>query len=100
MDPVDPMAQLDDRSSMVSLDAPLTSETDGEEIMRLHDVLASRAEDPTMTATRRPDWDRLASFLDALAWEVLHQVLQQPRWRDNIKSSRERLVCRQERQSG
>jgi hypothetical protein len=141
--PMDPMAQLNHRSNMVSLDAPLTCETDGEEVMSLHEVLASKTEDPAMTATRRLDWDRLASFLDAMALEVLrclirgedlttavprlnrsrsalqtdkqrlarlvrehlgdnilHLVQQQPPWRDNIEASRERLACRQERQSG
>jgi hypothetical protein len=139
-DPLDPIAQLNGSCSLVSLDAPLTSETDGEEGMCLHDALASRIEDPSMTAARRLDWDTLLSFLDAMAREVLlcllrsedlttlvlklqrsrsslqgdkmrlaelvrehlgedvlRQVQQQPRWRDNVQASRERSACRYER---
>jgi hypothetical protein len=54
-DPLNPLAQLSGRCRLVSLDAPLTSETDGEEIMCLHDSLAAKTEDPAMTAARRLD---------------------------------------------
>jgi hypothetical protein len=70
-DPLDPMAQLNGSCSLVSLDAPLSSETDGEEGMCLHDALASRSADPSQEAAKRLDWDTLLSFLDATAREVL-----------------------------
>jgi hypothetical protein len=75
-DPLDPMAQLSGRCRLVSLDAPLAGDTEGEENMCLHDALAAKTEDPAMTAARRLDWDRLTSFLDALAREVLHCLMQ------------------------
>ena len=75
-DPLDPLTQLSGRCRLVSLDAPLTSETDGEEIMCLHDSLAAKTEGPAMTAARRLDWDTLLSFLNARAREVLRCLTQ------------------------
>ena len=75
-DPLDPLTQLSGRCRLVSLDAPLTSETDGEEIMCLHDSLAAKTEDQAMTAARRLDWDRLMSCLDAMTREVLRCLTQ------------------------
>jgi hypothetical protein len=139
-DPLHPVAILSGRCSLVSLDAPLTSETDGEESMCLHDALASRSADPGQEAAKRLDWDTLLSFLDAMAREVLlcllrsedlttlvpklqrsrsslqddkmrlaklvrehlgedvlRQVQEQPRGRDNVQASRKRSACRYER---
>jgi predicted trehalose synthase len=136
-----PGTQIHGRSSLVSLDAPLTSEAGGEDIMCLHEALASRSEDPSMAATRRLDWASLVDSLDGNAREVLGclvigedltslkpklcrsrsaiqtdkerlarmvreylgtdilvQVQEQPRWKDNVETSRAKLACRYERQ--
>ncbi len=136
-DPLHPAAQVSGRCSLLSLDAPLTSEPDGEQIMCLHDVLASPSEDPSMSASRRLDWDRLVPLLDPntrevlvclskgedlttlvpklkrsrsalqddkehlaalvrehLGPEILLQVQEQPRWRDDVEAYREKLACR------
>jgi hypothetical protein len=133
--------QIHGRSSLVSLDAPLTGGADGEEIMCLHETLAGRAEDPAIAASRRLDWEPLVASLDPNARKVLGclaigedlttlvpklrrsrsalqtdkerladllrvhfgqdilvQVQEQPRWRDNIDATREKQVCHYERQ--
>jgi hypothetical protein len=140
-DPLHPAAQISGRCSLMSLDAPLSSETDGEPIMCLHDVLASRTEDPATSASRRLDWAQLVPLLDGnarevlvclskgedlttlvpklkrsraalqidkqhlaalvrehLGQEILLQVQEQPRWRDDVQANREKLVCRNARQ--
>jgi hypothetical protein len=75
-DPLHPVAILSGRSRPVSLDAPLNCEADGEETLCLHDALAAKTEDPAAAAIRRLDWDKLLSFLDAMAREVLRCLMQ------------------------
>jgi hypothetical protein len=70
-DVMHPAAQVNRRSSMVSLDAPLATDGDGEPSLCLHDVLSARSEDPGLSATRRLDWDGLTSSLDPKTREVL-----------------------------
>ena len=42
---------------------------------------------------------RLAALVkEHLGQDILHQVQEQPRWKDNLQASRERLACRYERQ--
>jgi hypothetical protein len=140
-DPLHPAAQITGRCTLMSLDAPLSSETDGEPVMCLHDVLASRTEDPAMSAIRRLDWQRLVPLLDPntrevlvclskgedlttlvpklkrsrsalqsdkrhlaalvhehLGPDILLQVQEAPRWRDDVEANRQKLVCRYARQ--
>jgi hypothetical protein len=140
-DVLSPRTQIVGRSTVVSLDAPMHSEGDGEEIMCLHETLASRVEDPAIAATRRLDWGPLVESLDhnsrevlaclvigedlttlksklrrsrsaiqmdkeklarivrdRLGEDILIRVQEQPRWRDNIEATREKLACRYERQ--
>jgi hypothetical protein len=142
-DVMHPGTQINSRTTLVSLDAPLTSEGDGEEIMCLHETLACGAEDPSTAAARRLDWAPVVASLDPNGREVLTclvigedltclvprlgrsrsalqkdkerlaglvrehfgpdilvLVQQQPKWRDNIDASRERMACRYERQPG
>jgi hypothetical protein len=75
-DPLDPMAQLNGSCSLVSLNAPLTSETDGEEGMCLHDALASRSADPSQEAAKRLDWAPLINSLDGPVREVLRCLVE------------------------
>jgi len=70
-----PCAQLNGRSCMVSLDAPLT-DVEGEETLCLHEVLAAHTEDPAMAAVRRLDWEPLLSALDATTAAVLGCLVQ------------------------
>lgn len=70
-DVLHPSAQLNGRSGVVSLDAPLTSEADGEEIMCLHDALAAQIDDPATLASRRLDWEKVIQNLDEMAVRVL-----------------------------
>ena len=70
-DAMAPGTQIVGRSSVVSLDAEFANEGDGEESMCLHDMLASKSEDPSMSATRRSDWELLVPALDATTRAVL-----------------------------
>ncbi|MGH7970761.1 MAG: hypothetical protein ACREIC_18710 [Limisphaerales bacterium] len=140
-DVMHPYTQINGRAAVVSLDAPLTSEAEGEEIMSLHDSLAANAEDPAITAGRRLDWATLLSSLDAIALallvcmaagepltslvpklkrtrstlqseknrlarlvrehlgqNILQQVQEVPRWRDNLSAWHAKSACRYERQ--
>lgn len=62
--------QLAGRSSVVSLDASISS-AEQEEPMCLHDVLAARTEDPATAASRNLDWAPLLGSLDRRAGAVL-----------------------------
>jgi hypothetical protein len=70
-DPLHAATQLCGRSSVVSMDAMLSSETDGEETLCLHDMLAAPVDDPALSASRRLDWASLLQELDAVAVAVL-----------------------------
>jgi hypothetical protein len=75
-DVLHPGSQIKGRSQLISLDAPLVTQADGEETLCLHEVLACRSEDPAMAATRRLDWEQLVTLLDSRAREVLKCLLE------------------------
>jgi hypothetical protein len=56
---------------VVSLEEPLGGESEDQETLCLHDVLAAREEDPSMAATRRLDWTGLVESLDSATQEIL-----------------------------
>jgi len=140
--PLHPAAQLNGRSRMLSLDAVLTNEAEGEEPTCLHDALAAQVEDPATIASRRLDWEKVIQNLDEMAvtvlvWlatgepltclarklkrhrstlqkdkarlaravrehlgqDILQEVQQLPRWRDNLLAFQEKFTCRAERQA-
>ena len=70
-DPLHPAAQIAGRSRVVSLEEPLGAEIEDQETLCLHDVLATRDEDPSMAATRRLDWTALVESLDSATQEIL-----------------------------
>ena len=70
-DPLHPAAQIAGRSRVVSLEEPLGGEIEDQETLCLHDVLATRDEDPSMAATRRLDWTALVESLDSATQEIL-----------------------------
>ncbi len=70
-DPLHPAAQIARRSRVISLEEPLGAETEDQETLCLHDVLAAPEEDPSMAATRRLDWTGLVESLDSVAREIL-----------------------------
>ena len=55
-------AQLDGRSALSSMDAPMPSDIEGDELT-LHDVLSNDTEDPSQIAGRKLDWDELLGTL-------------------------------------
>jgi len=70
-DVMHPATQIAGRSRMVSLDAPVGTEAEADDILCLHDVLAARSADPSQEAAKRLDWTPLVSALDAPTREVL-----------------------------
>src|ERR1044071_4096415 len=70
-DVMHPATQIAGRSRMVSLDAPVSTEAETDDILCLHDVLAARSADPSQEAAKRLDWAPLISALDAPTREVL-----------------------------
>ena len=70
-DVMHPATQLAGRSSLVSLEQPLSGEPDSDEPTCLHDLLADKTEDPSTAASRRLDWAPLVASLDGPVREVL-----------------------------
>ena len=68
-DALSPAAQLDGRSSVSSMDAPV--ESGGEEFGTLHEIFEDNGEDPSLTAARRIDWVRVLPFLDDRSQSIL-----------------------------
>jgi hypothetical protein len=133
--------QLHGRSRFTSLDdTAAIDEENGGEIFEFHDVLSNDAEDPSMTAARRLDWQEFwaglsereravivsvaegqplqkaarlfkvsastiqdtkrklgIKLLEFMGADILAQVRRQPRWKDLLVATRERLACRDER---
>jgi len=141
-DVMHPGTQLRGRSRLRSLEEPVGWEDESGETLTLGEVLASEAEDPSVTAARNSDWKALVGLLDEKARSILNclsegrplvevavcygisrsgiqtlkeklervvaefmgedllaQVQRLPRWKDNIRASRERLECRIERRA-
>ena len=69
-DPMHPKAQLNGTCSVQSLDEPVGF-GEADEPLTLGDCLAARTEDPSVTATRRLDWEPLVAALDPTARAVL-----------------------------
>jgi hypothetical protein len=69
-DPMHPKAQLNGTCSLQSLDEPIGL-GEADEPLTLGESLAARTEDPSVTATRRLDWEPLVAALDPTAREVL-----------------------------
>jgi hypothetical protein len=69
-DPLHPKAQLNGTCSVQSLDEPVGL-GEADEPLTLGESLAARTEDPSVTATRRLDWEPLVAALDPTAREVL-----------------------------
>src|SRR5260370_25264165 len=66
-----PATQIKGRCRIESLDQPIAGESDSDDVMCLHDVLAARSADPSQEAAKRLDWRPLIDSLDAKAREVL-----------------------------
>src|SRR5260370_16244503 len=66
-----PATQIAGRSQVGSLDAPVGTEAEADDIWCLHDVLAARSADPSQEAARRLDWKPLVAALDSKSREVL-----------------------------
>ena len=75
-DVMHPATQIAGRSRMMSLDAPVGGETEADDILCLHDVLAARSSDPSQEAAKRLDWAPLVAALDAKTREVLFCLVQ------------------------
>jgi hypothetical protein len=74
-DPMHPAAQITGRCRMMSMEEPIAGYFEDVDTMCLHDVLATREEDPSMAASRRLDWEHLVARLDTRTREVLHCLL-------------------------
>jgi hypothetical protein len=70
-DALAPACQLSGRSSVCSLDAPVTNDDTGEDPLTLHDSLASSVEDPATAAARRLDWQLVLRSLDRTGKAIL-----------------------------
>ena len=70
-DPLHPACLLTGRCRVQSLDEQVSSDDEGEESLTLGDVLESRADDPSIEAGRKIDWDALVQKLDRVAKAVL-----------------------------
>lgn len=66
-----PAAQLNGRVRLQSMDEPIRGDENGEEPLTLHECLAGDAEDPSMSAARRLDWEAVLDALDRTAKAVL-----------------------------
>jgi len=75
-DVLHPATQIAGRSRMVSLDAPVGTEAEAEDVLCLHDVLAARSADPSQEAAKHLDWTPLVSALDASTREVLRCLVE------------------------
>jgi hypothetical protein len=67
-------AQLNGRSTINSLEE-VVSESVGEEIHELHDVLSDNDEDPSQIAARRLDWEAFLKGLTAREKAVIEFIL-------------------------
>ena len=65
-----PATQISGRSRLTSLDEPI-GETESDDVLCLHDVLAASSADPSEEAARRLDWKPLVDSLDANTRQVL-----------------------------
>ena len=68
-DALSPACQLDGRSKVSSMDAPV--ESSDYECGTLHEVFEDRGEDPSLTAARRIDWIRVLPLLDDRSRSIL-----------------------------
>jgi hypothetical protein len=59
---------------MHSLDEPAAGEEGSEEALTLGDMLAGRADDPAVEASRRLDWEALMAELDRVTRTILHAL--------------------------
>ena len=75
-DPLHAAAQLSGRSRMHSLDEPAAGEEGSEEALTLGDMLAGRADDPAVEASRRLDWEALVAKLDRLTCAILQAFVE------------------------
>jgi hypothetical protein len=75
-DVMHPATQIAGRSRLMSLDAPVGMEAEADDILSLHDVLASRSPDPSQEAAKRLDWKPLVAALDSKTREVLLCLVQ------------------------
>jgi hypothetical protein len=73
-DPLHAAAQLSGRSRMHSLDESVAGEEGSEETLTLGEILASRADDPAMEASRRLDWSQLVAKLDRVTRTILRAL--------------------------
>src|SRR5260370_34607828 len=71
-----PATQIAGRSQVGSLDAPVGTEAEADDILCLHDVLAARSADPSQEAAKRLDWQPLVAALDRKAREDLLCLVQ------------------------
>ena len=53
------------------MDAPISECENGEELLTLHDSIASNADDPATLAARRLDWETVINSLDRTAKAIL-----------------------------
>ena len=70
-DPLHPVTIMSGRCRVVSLDEPVKYEEGSEEPLVLGEVLASEAEDPSVTGARNLDWQAFTATLDELARTIL-----------------------------
>jgi hypothetical protein len=70
-DVMSPGTQIAGRCRVESLDQPIAGEAESDDIMCLHDVLASHSADPSQEAAKRLDWSPLVASLDATARKIL-----------------------------
>ena len=75
-DAMHPAAQLAGRSSLVSLDQPLSGDPDSDDPTCLHDMLAAQTEDPSLAASRRLDWAQLVASLEGSIRDVLQCLVE------------------------
>jgi hypothetical protein len=70
-DVMHPLTQISGRCKVTSLDAPIAEETESDDTLSLHDVLATDSADPSQEAAKRLDWEPLLAALDATTRAVL-----------------------------
>ena len=70
-DVLSPRTQIAARCRVVSLEEPVKYEEGSEEPLVLGEVLASEAEDPSVTGARNLDWQAFTATLDELARTIL-----------------------------
>ena len=75
-DVLHPAAQLRGHCQVQSLDQPLCHYDESEEPLTLHDCLASAADDPATSASRRLDWAMGTRTLDPVMSAILFALLE------------------------